>query len=344
MSLLWPTLMSESFLALNDSDQRDILNTAANRLRRQAVVLEKDVWICWVLQTLFSIPNHHPMAFKGGTSLSKVYGIVDRFSEDVDVTLDYRGFGDAFDPFAHDASKNQQKKFSERLRSGVAIYVNDIVEPALAAAAGELPTRGKHEIRIDENGEKVWFAYPSVVEEPDDYLTSEVLLEFGGRNVIDPNERHKIGPDIADLTQSVDYPLADVTVLAPTRTFWEKATLIHVECNRGRLSDRQHRLSRHWFDLMCLMEHDVGQSAIENRELLLDVVSHKKVFFNASYARYDDCLEGRLRLVPEGDELLGLESDYRQMLSAGMVNSEAPAFGALMTRIREIETQVNDRS
>ena len=262
----------------------------------------------------------------------------------MDVTLDYRGFGDAFDPFSHDASKNQQKKFSERLRSGVAIYVNDIVEPALAAAAGELPTCGQHNIRIDKGSEKVWFAYPSAVEEQDDYLISEVLLEFGGRNVIDPNERHKIEPDIADLTQAVEYPLADVTVLAPTRTFWEKATLIHVECHRGRLLNRQHRLSRHWFDLMCLMEHDVGQSAIENRELLLDVVSHKRIFFNASYANYDDCLTGRLRLVPDGDELRGLETDYRQMLSAGMLNREAPDFGALMARIREIEIQANYQS
>lgn len=89
--------MAEAFLSLAPSDRKDVLETAAARLDRPAVILEKDVWICWVLQTLFSIPNPHPMAFKGGTSLSKVYGIIDRFSEDIDITLDYRAFDDAFD-------------------------------------------------------------------------------------------------------------------------------------------------------------------------------------------------------------------------------------------------------
>ena len=102
--------MPEQFLHLPAKDRKEILQTAAAQLGQQATVLEKDVWVCWTLKTLFSLPDAHPMAFKGGTSLSKIYGVIERFSEDVDITLDYRAFNDTFDPFAEDASKNAVKK------------------------------------------------------------------------------------------------------------------------------------------------------------------------------------------------------------------------------------------
>ena len=96
----------EAFLSLPTRERTDILRTVASRAGRQADILEKDVWICWVLATLFAIPDGHPMAFKGGTSLSKVYRVIDRFSEDVDITLDYRAFEDDFDPFDPRASNS----------------------------------------------------------------------------------------------------------------------------------------------------------------------------------------------------------------------------------------------
>ena len=227
--------MAEPFLSLNRRERADILRTVAANSGRSAVILEKDIWVCWVLQALFSMPDPHPMAFKGGASLSKVYRIIDRFSEDVDITLDYRAFSDGFDPFADAASRNQIGLFSERLKALVARYIRDVVGPALHAAAERLAANGRHEIHIGDDGETIRFAYPSAVEEPDGYVRSEVLLEFGGRNVIDPHEQHTIVPDIAALASKLDYPAGTVTVLSPARTFWEKATLIHVECRRRRL-------------------------------------------------------------------------------------------------------------
>ena len=91
--------MAEPFLSLDAGERADVLRTVAARSGRAAIILEKDIWVCWVLQAVFSMPDAYPMAFKGGTSLSKVYRIIDRFSEDVDVTLDYKGFNDGFDPF-----------------------------------------------------------------------------------------------------------------------------------------------------------------------------------------------------------------------------------------------------
>ncbi len=336
--------MADAFLSLPAAERRDILETAADRLGRPAAILEKDVWICHVLHILFSIPDGHPMAFKGGTSLSKVYRIVDRFSEDVDITLDYRAFADGFDPFAPGVSRSAIRRFSDRLKSRVEDHVRHVVGPALDAAVGEIPASGRPAIRIGDDGERVWLAYPSAVDNPHSYLATQVLLEFGGRNVVDPNERHCIAPEIAALTPDLDWRAAAVTVLSPARTFWEKATLIHVECHRGRLAAGPGRLSRHWFDLACLASHDAGRTAIADRALLEDVVHHKTVFFNASYAHYDRCLDGRFRLVPNDDALAGLRSDYDAMRRAGIVGADALPFDELIERLRALEAEINRRS
>ena len=342
MPLLAGTLcVPEPFLSLGRRERADILRTVAANTGRADIILEKDIWVCWVLQALFSMPDPHPMAFKGGTSLSKVYGIIDRFSEDVDITLDYRAFNDAFDPFADDASRNQIRLFSNRLKARVASYVRDAIAPALGAAADRLGADGRHAVHIADDGETIRFAYPSAVDEPRGYVVSEVLLEFGGRNVIDPNEHCAIAPDIAAVTPDLDYPAATVTVLSPSRTFWEKATLIHVECHRRRLADSPERLSRHWFDLACLAAHDIGQAALRDLDLLEDVVRHKKVFFHAGYANYDQCLRGQFRLVPDDDQLPGLRSDYNAMRRARIVTDDASGFDSLIERIRLLQDSIN---
>lgn len=333
--------MARAYLDLPEADQKDILQAAAAALGRQATVLEKDIWVCWVLQTLFSMPDAHPMAFKGGTSLSKVYGAIDRFSEDIDLTLDYRHFEGSFDPFAEGASNNKVKKLSNQLKRLVKEYTNGTVVPFLRAELDKLPGAERHAIEVDETGEKVWVSFPSVVEEADDYLKSQVLIEYGGRNVIDPNEHHTIRPDVAAFTEELDYPTGEVVVLSPERTFWEKATLIHAECHRGPLKKNAERLSRHWYDLVMLSRHVSGRAAIGNRTLFEDVVRHKQVFFKAGYANYDACLERQLRLLPQGGALDELRVDYTKMIEAGLMYQAPPAFEEIVESIAELQRDIN---
>jgi len=140
-------------------------------------------------------------------------------------------------------------------------------------------------VGVDRWRRKIWITYPSVVKDTDEYIRSQVLIELGGRNVIDPNETHTVSPYIAELTEGLVYPSGEVVVLSPERIFWEKATLIHFECNRGELRASAERLSRHWYDLVMLAKHPAGRSAIENRELFEEVVRHKKVFFRCVHFR-----------------------------------------------------------
>ena len=281
------------------------------------------------------------MAFKGGTSLSKIYNIIDRFSEDVDITLDYRHFDEQFNPFKTGVSNNQIKKFSERLKGYVKEYANDRVIPFINSELKKLPFGSEQTISIDDSGEKIWVSYPSVIESTDEYMKSEILIELGGRNVIDPNERHIITPYIAEMTKGLNYPEGEVTVLSPARTFWEKATLIHVECNREQFKINAERLSRHWYDLVKISQHSSGKSAINDRYLFEDVIKHKKIFFNASYAKYDACLDNQLKLLPNTDSIKKLKSDYEEMIKAGMMYQTPPDFTEIMDILRQIEIDIN---
>jgi Nucleotidyl transferase AbiEii toxin, Type IV TA system len=333
--------MPEAFLRLPLFEQAEILNGLAPELGRVAVVLEKDVWICWVLQQIFQMPGRLPMAFKGGTSLSKVFDAINRFSEDVDVTLDYRGFDTGIDPFDAKTSKSQIKKLSDSLKGFVRDHAHGVVAPYFADRLREQLESKHARVEISDNGEELRIYYPSALDQTPGYVGNSVLIELGGRNVTEPNAEHQVRPYIAGRLPGLDLPSAIVTVLSPARTFWEKATLIHVECHRPDLKADVSRRSRHWYDLALLADHDIGRQALADRTLLTDVVKHKKVFFGAVYANYDACHTGGLRLIPDRRLLEVVSSDLRAMINAGMFFGERPSFETITGRLRELEREIN---
>ena len=332
--------MPEFFLHLEAQEQSQVYRALAPRLARSPVVLEKDVWVCWVLQTIFTMPGRFPMAFKGGTSLSKVFGAIARFSEDVDITLDYRGLDGSFDPFADGLSRNRLKKFSEDLKSFVRDYVQGVVAPHFKRTLMAEFDADAFQLEVSDDGEQLRVRYPTVLS-PGDYVGNSVLIEFGGRNITEPNEQHEVKPDIAAHVANLEFPCSTVSVLSPARTFWEKATLVHVACQRGEFRASAERLSRHWYDLAMLADQVHGQAALADRGLLADVVKHKKVFYNASYANYDACLSGQLRLIPNAAALAALADDFQRMIDAGMFIGNIPVFDAIVERLRKLEAAIN---
>jgi len=139
-------------------------------------------------------------------------------------------------------------------------------------------------------------------------------------------------------------PKAEVDTLSPIRTFWEKATLIHVECNRGRLKETPDRLSRHWYDLALLTESWVGEKALGDKKILEDVVAHKSAFFNASYADYNACLSGGFKLIPSEADHRGLKLDYQKMVESGMFSSDPPSFDKIIQILTELENKINSKA
>ncbi len=335
--------MPKSFLHLSSIERSKILRSLTTPLSRPSTILEKDVWVCWVLQALFTMPNRLAMAFKGGTSLSKVFGAISRFSEDVDITLDYRGLDGAFDPFADGLSKSRLKKFSEELKFFVREHVHNVIAPYFHTKLADEFGIDSYRISISDDGEQLRLYYPSVFKTANNYVGNSVLVEFGGRNITEPNEEHEVQPDIAKHIAALDFPRAQVNVLSPMRTFWEKATLIHVECQRDEFRSNSERLSRHWYDLAMLADLVIGHDALADRDLLADVIKHKKVFYNASYANYDACLVGQLRLLPNEKVMSALREDFQLMIDAGMFIENPPSFDAIINRLRTLEVSINEK-
>lgn len=336
--------MPESYLSLPAADRAQILRTVAPQIGKSPAALEKDVWVCWVLEHLFTMPGRHTMAFKGGTSLSKVYRAIERFSEDIDVTVDYRSLAGTADPFQEGLSRRQQNKISDALIEQIRIHSVDVIAPYFEQALAEQFPHERVWVERGEGGvpENLGIHYTSVADGYDDYLADRVLLEPGGRNITEPNAIHRVRPDIADYLEGLHFPAAEVSVLAGERTFWEKATLIHVECNRGTYKAGADRLSRHWYDLACLANHAIGENALKDRALLADVVKYKKVFFNNAYAGYEACLEGNLRLIPTEATLSSLNEDYASMIRAGMFAVAPPPFSEIVARLRVLEQRINE--
>lgn len=332
-----------SYFDLSLAEQADLLHGLAPVMGRRAEILEKDLWLCQALGTLFALPRRKPMAFKGGTSLSKVYRAIERFSEDIDVTIDYQSLA-AGAPDLATLTNTQRKKLSDALKAALTEHVATELAPALRAALAEALPRHEVSVEISDDAEKLWLFYPSAVESADAYLRPSVLIEFGGRNATLPQDAVTIAPDVAAHVPHLDFPSARVAVLSPLRTFWEKATLIHVECQRPRLQASAERLSRHWYDLARLSDHDIGSQAIDDFELLKDVLRIKETFFRSGHSHYDLCLTGGLKLIPPAPLLNALRQDYQAMLSAQMFYGEILPFERIVERLRALEQQINQRA
>jgi hypothetical protein len=330
----------EKFLKYPPEYQNEILVACADKLDKPALILEKDIWVCLTLDKLFSMPNALNMVFKGGTSLSKAFNIIDRFSEDVDVTIDYRNFTDK-DPLSPSLSRTQRDKLSDILKASMKDHIKNTIFPFLEAAIQEESTT-PISIVPNAEGDVLEIHYQSVCGSTTSYIKPYVLLEFGARNAIEPNKLHKIEPYIAKEVPTLAFPAASVNVLVAERTFWEKATLIHVECNRGEFKKNAERLSRHWYDLAKLYQSPIGKSAVKDKEILNNVVHHKKVFFNAPYAKYDECLVGNFNLIPNDNQAAQLQLDYEKMVASDMFNADPIPFNEIMNNLKNLSKELAD--
>ena len=333
--------MADRFLQLPEAERKAILDAAAQDLGKSPNILEKDVWVCWTLETLVNMPEVPPLAFKGGTSLSKAYDAIARFSEDLDVTLDRRVLDPGLDPFTA-TSKTQARKICARLDSLLTTYLVDVLKPYFDEHLKAELQDGTLETNIGDSPDKLVIPYPTCLESGgSSYIQESILLELGGKNEITPSSQLQLKPYIRSVVPSLEYPLPTVSVLAPERTYWEKATLIHAECNRKNAKANAERLSRHWYDLYQLNRSDIGSTALSNPKLLEEVVNQKQVLYPSGWANYNDCL-GSLRLIPGVSSVKLLEEDFDKMIKNAMFWREPDTFQDILEELSKLETTINN--
>ena len=336
--------MAEAFLRLSQDDQREVLEIVREKTQRPTLLLEKDVWVVWTLGALFDSVLGADLTFKGGTSLSKAYQVIDRFSEDIDLTCDIRKLipdligSEGFLPSNRSQAGKWTRAVRERLPEWIATNVRPVLEAALA--------RDQLQVQLEVGGEendKLLLHYPAL-KPSSGYVQTVVTLEFGGRATGEPHQALPVACDMEGHVEDVSFPTARPVVMSVARTFWEKATAAHVYCAQGRL--RGERYARHWHDLAAIVRSRYGDEVITDRAVAAAVADHKAYFFlekdaAGSVIDYKSAATGNLRIVPEGAARDALQEDYVAMIGDGMMLGESLAFSQLMEACSDIQDRVN---
>lgn len=307
------------------------------------VIVEKDFWVCWALDHLFA-DFPHRLIFKGGTSLSKVFGLIERFSEDIDLAFDRRelGFVDDRDPEKPDLSATQRRRRVQELRAACHELIATELLPTTREWTAGLDDA---EIDVEADGETVTFSYPRALDAGDyaglSYVRPSVRLEFGATSAHDPAITREVRSYAAEhypaLFQRSGSP---VRALAPERTFWEKVTLLHVEPDRPQASREcsWQRTSRHLYDIFTLADRGVSETVTQRLDLLVRVCAYKSVYLASGWADYDSALTPAIRIRPCGDFERAMRTDYSDMQQ--MFFGEAPQWDEMLSGLDRLEARI----
>lgn len=341
--------MNESFqrfLTLSVDNRRDVFEAAAESLDTRSTYIEKDFWVCIALDIFYNglTPKHPRILFKGGTSLSKVYGLIQRFSEDVDFTIFSEDLGFENDQ-ASRLSKNKREDLSKKIIAKTSEYICGHLKSDLEQAVVHLSAESS--IAIDENDQDrstLLLRYASLFEN-DEYVQPTVKLEGGGRSAVDPHQEHSIQPLIFPILKDKgwDFSVPKIITIDAQRTFWDKVFILHglyygYQDEKRVPSDRQ-RLSRHYYDVAKIYSTEIGKQAIENVELREKVRQHKLDFFKTAWKKFDLAVPGSFQIVPYGDLKSALARDYQAM--QGMMLGDAPEFSDILTTLEHLQRHIS---
>jgi hypothetical protein len=340
-----------TLIALSPRERADLFSGAARTLGfGNEVIVEKDFWVCWILQQLFSeIQGFGPhLVFKGGTSLSKVYGAIKRFSEDVDITLGRELLG--LDSDEHDPEKapngSQKKKRIEAIRAACSRWVAGDLARELRAKTAAALGEGAWSYAVDEaddSRQTLLFKYPSVLPAPaaTAYIPRFVRIECGAKADVWPVTETAIKPYVAEayLAQISGASVA-VRTLAVERTFWEKATTLHAEAHRPSDKAIKANFSRHYADTASLADHAGGKSALLDLVLRKRVVDFKETFYSNSWSNYATAISGTFKLLPAEAHVETLRNDYKRM-QGEMYFGPSADWDEVIARLRALQVEIN---
>lgn len=340
--------MRLAFLDLPVSERALYFEQTSLRRGLYPAIMEKDFWVCWLLRLLFADAEfNQAIVFKGGTSLSKLFRVIERFSEDIDLSLAPAYLGISEDESATITSRTQRDAWMERLQKLCETTVRDRIQPAIEneirGLLGPGPREGSWtEFVVDPESQSpvILFHYPVTQVSGFAYLPRNVKMEFGSLTDQRPVGKHPIRPWIADeLKNSFQDWHCEVVALELERSYWEKATILHVEYHRASESRMPVRFSRHYSDMAALARHPETRGAVDRHDVRERVVAWKNRFFPRSWARYDLARPGTFRLVPPVGRIAELQADYAAMRD--MYTTNPLPFNELLSTLAELEKIIN---
>ena len=341
-------------LGASAADRQDLFVGAGQRLGTAPQNIEKDFWVCWTLDALFNGPaSEGPrFLFKGGTSLSKGFGLIERFSEDIDITVFREDIGEEASVEALEAmsGKKRQAKLDAIKEACQKFIGGDLLaqlSETLAetiAPTGVEPGEAKIELDLeDESRQSLLLWYPTVTTTSDGYIRKAVKIESGAKSALDPHAKYSVVPYLSADVPDIDLSVGNVTIVDAERTFWDKIVILHGLRRwfdaRQVLRAGGQRVSRHYYDVHQLIAAGTGAAALANPELGRDCVAHARMFFNSRDLDLAHAEPGSFSLMPAEAMIDDLRRDYAAM--SGMIFGEIPAFEAVLDSVAKLEHQLN---
>jgi len=337
--------MRLAFVDLPPGERKVYIDEAAARRGLSPVIMEKDLWVCWLLSILFESSFRDAIVFKGGTSLSKVFGVINRFSEDIDLSLEPSFLG-LDEPNEAAVSKGQASKWMDHAEAKCTVAVRDTLAPEILFMIEKHLGKAESpwltfEVDAHSNSPVLLFHYPTTQPPALDYLKRSVKLEFGSLTEQRPTGTHVVRPWIADaLPEAFADWHCEVVALDLHRTFWEKASILHAEHHRPADKVTPDRFARHYADTAALALHANASGALAQAAVRERVVRWKSRFFGSAWARYDLAVPPTFRLVPSSERQSTLHLDYRAMRD--MYMSEPTPFEEILSTLAIVERQINE--
>lgn len=323
----------DSVTKLNSTERKELFSETAANLGMTAAIVEKDFWVTWTLGKIFSNPDlSSNLKFKGGTSLSKVFGLIERFSEDIDLILNWKSL--TTENPQENRSKKKQKKLVENIRETGREYIEKKILPVISQEIDSVCI-----CKIDKDDRNIInISYPKAFS--DEYIRPEIRLEIGPIASWLPFETHIITPYAAGQFPKIfKKPNCKVQVIKAERTFWEKATILHHEANRPEGSNQPSRTSRHYYDMAQMALTNIKDSALENISILEDVVDFKIKFYPRAWAQYEKAKPGTLKLVPKQHVLEIVKKDYKAMRN--MIYGQYSTYDEIQNILTDLESEIN---
>jgi len=327
------------FLQLPENEKIEIINQMHEETNLPQVIIEKDLWVTAVLRALFALPYAANLSFKGGTSLSKCWNLIERFSEDVDIAINREFFGFLGDTFT-------TKQISKNLRKATCKFIRDTLQFDLAKqliANGIPENLFSISMNITEvttiDPEKVFIEYKSVFN-ASPYIKNTVVLEIGGRSMKEPLQKVEIQSFIdKHFSQAtfVEKSFA-INVIVPERTFLEKVCLLHEEFSKPNEQMRIDRMSRHIYDLARMIDTPIADNALKNKDLFQSIVAHRRMFIAMKDFDYDTLSPKTIKIIPPDSVIAKWEDDYNKMQT--MIYGKSMLFSDIIDKITNLNEEI----
>ena len=342
-------------MAAAEADRRDLFLSTSMRLGTPIQNVEKDFWVCWVLDLLFNgAGDDEPrLLFKGGTSLSKSHGLISRFSEDIDITVFREDLGQAVDvQDLEGLSGKKQRAHLNAIKEACQRYIASTLKTRLTASIALAFEKAGQRFNPpavtldpdDPDQQTLLIAYPAVSAQPGDCNPPTVKIEAGAKSALDPHRATTVTPYLAEDVPKLMLNVTNVVTIDAERTFWDKVVILHGQRRwferRGELRRQGQRVSRHYYDIYRLLRSDIGQRAARDLDLARDCARHARLFFNSGDLDLASAHPGTFALSPLPEMDIQLRRDYTTM--AGMIFGEVPEWEIIVETIRQFEEQVNE--